>query len=418
MSVIIETLAIDGGTPVRNRDAPWPSWPRISQTEWSRRIEPALKQVYFSGVEGLPAPTSATFARKFAEYCGAEHGQMVVHGTDAIAAALTGALDLHACDDAGEVILPNYTFIATASAPLDRRCTLALVDIDSKTFTIDPDAIERAIRPGETKAILPVHLGGHPADMERIMEIARKHGLKVIEDCAQSHGAICAGRKVGSHGDAAAFSFQSSKGLTSGEGGAVTTNDPEIHARVAAFKDVGRHPSGEQWEYPRLGWNYRPSEYLAALLLVRLDDLEAQVEHRCRMAALLNAELSKVPGITTPHTAAWCTRHAYHLYAVLVDPLRFGGRSRNDVVDALNAEGIPARRGYRTPLSEQPALLELRQRHPRAIRTLDCPNVQFTCNHSIWFVQTALHGDEQDMADIVRGFEKVQRGFGGGAEKG
>ncbi len=410
MPVMNEQLAVAGGTPVRDvKLKPWPEWPVADEAQWRTRVEPALREVFLSHVEGLPGPGAQAFGAKLAGYCGAKFGRMVSHGTDAIAAALAGALDLQAWEEGGEVILPNYTFIATASAPLDRRCTLAFVDIDPDTFTIDPAAIEQAIVPGKTRAIIPVHLAGHPANMRRIMEIARKHGLKVIEDCAQAHGAICDGRQVGSIGDAGAFSFQSSKNLCSGEGGAVTTNDQGIDDRVTAFMDVGRHPRGERWEYPRLGWNYRPSEYLAALLSLRLDDLEAQSQHRVRMAKILSDHLRQVPGITPPQWGSWCTRHAYHLYNMLYEPAHFGNKSRDEVVAALRAEGVPVVAGYTQTLSQSPALSRQRERFPETIRALPCPNAEHVCSRSMWLTQNVLLANESDMAEIAETMAKVRR---------
>ncbi len=406
-------LAIKGGRPVRDvKCRPWPTWPVVSEQEWVQRVEPALRSVYLSGVEGLPGPRAEVFGKRFAEYCGTKYARLVSHGTDAISAALAAALDLDGNRDGGEVILPNYTFIATASAPLDRRCTLAFVDIDLATFTIDPKAVEAAVVPGRTKAILPVHLTGHPANMAALMSIADRHGLAVIEDCAQSHGAKCDGRMTGSIGHAGAFSFQSSKNLTAGEGGAVTTDDPEVDARVEAFMDVGRLPARGRWEYPRFGWNFRPSEYLATLLTLRLEDLEAQTRHRERTASYLSQRLAQIPGVTPPRPAAWCTRHAYHLYSILIAPDEFGGRTRDDVVEALRAEGIPCMAGYTTPLSDVPAISQIRSRCPEAIRVLPCPNTENACRHAIWLAQQMMLADERDMDDIAEAFAKVQKAFG------
>ncbi|MDP6506643.1 MAG: DegT/DnrJ/EryC1/StrS family aminotransferase, partial [Planctomycetota bacterium] len=161
MSTTTAKLAIDGGTPVRDRESnPWPTWPHNTEEIWQDEIEPALKKVYLGRQEGLPATNSEAFGEAFAKYCDAEYGIMMPHGTDAIAAGLTGALDLDGLGDGGEVIIPNYTFIATASAPLSLGCSLALVDMDRESFTILPEAIEAAIT-GRTVAILPVHIGGH-----------------------------------------------------------------------------------------------------------------------------------------------------------------------------------------------------------------------------------------------------------------
>jgi dTDP-4-amino-4,6-dideoxygalactose transaminase len=248
--------------------------------------------------------------------------------------------------------------------------------------------------------------------MARINAIAKAHGLQVIEDGAQAHGAESDLGRVGTLGDAAAFSFQSSKNLTSGEGGLVTTNSQAIAGRVVAFMNVGRSPAGYRWDYPRLGWNYRPSEYLAAILDVRLDDLDEQMARRSRMAAVLDERLAEIPGVKPPVKARWCRRHAYHLYAVLLDPSAFGGRSRDEIVAAVSAEGVPCSAGYKEPLSESPAIREHQRCRPGSIRVLDCPNTQTVCARSLWLGQNMLLGDEPDMEDIVAALAKVQRVFG------
>jgi dTDP-4-amino-4,6-dideoxygalactose transaminase len=407
-----DQLALHGGTPVRDvKRNPWPRWPATSEAQWRQQVEPAFRAVYESGHEGLRGEQARQFADAFARYCQTAHARLVVHGTDAIAAALSAALDLDAWGPGPQVIVPNYTFIASASAVLDRRCPVKFVDVDRQTFTLDPQAVEAAIEPGRTGAIMPVHLGGHPANMAAINAIAVRHGLKVIEDCAQAHGARCDGRMVGGLGDVAAFSFQSSKNLTSGEGGAVTTDHAEIDARVHAFMDVGRHPQGEQWQYPRLGWNYRPSEYVAALLHARLGSLEAQTEHRRVNADYLSDCLGQLPGVTPPATAPWCTRHAYHLYCMLVDSHGFAGRSRDQIVQALRAEGIPVVAGYTQPLADQQALRDLRQRYPQSHQVDPCPNTQWICDRSIWLPQSVLLAQRRDMDDIVEALAKVQRAF-------
>ncbi|MDA1193134.1 MAG: DegT/DnrJ/EryC1/StrS family aminotransferase, partial [Candidatus Poribacteria bacterium] len=350
------------------------------------------------------------FGASFAEYCGAEHGVMMPHGTDSIMAALTGVLDLDGFEDAGEVIMPNYTFIATASAALDRRFTIAFVDIDPDTFTLLPEAVEAAITE-RTRAILPVHIGGHPADMDALRAIATKHGLKLVEDCAQAHGAQVNGARVGSLGDAAAFSFQSSKNLTSGEGGAVTTNDKDVRDRVIAFMDVGRHPDGGRWEYPRMGWNYRPSEYLAALLNVRLRLLEDETLRRNENGDYVRKFLNDMSGITPPRIAPYCSMHGYHLYMMKYDADGFGGHSRGEFLAALNKEGVPCTSGYGQVLSEHEGLKRLASKYPHLMRTLPCPNVEKVCAESVWFYQNQLLGTRDDMNDIVESIAKIQKAF-------
>ncbi len=409
---VSEKLALEGGTPVRDTEKkPWPAWPRNTQEEWEHKIEPALREVYLQTVEGLPAPRGEAFGQALAAYCDARYGIIMPHGTDAISAAVAGALDLDGLGDGGEIIIPNYTFIATASAPLSTRCSLALVDIDPVCFTIHPKTVEAAIT-SQTVGILPVHVGGHPADMDGLNAIAEKHNLVVIEDCAQAHGAEYKGHKVGPLGHVGAYSFQSSKNLTSGEGGCILTNNQEIRDRAYAFKDVGRRPGGERWEYPRHGWNYRTSEYTAAILLQRLPRLEAQTRIRNENAAYLSKALEQIEGIMPPRHHPWVTRHGYHLYMMLYDPDAFGGRTRDAFVKALQAEGIPSTPGYKRPLTDEGALKTVSQQYPHLVRRLPCPNVEFACNHSIWLYQSMLLGTQKDMDDIVDAVAKIKRAFG------
>ncbi|MCH2664247.1 DegT/DnrJ/EryC1/StrS family aminotransferase [bacterium] len=407
----IDKLAIEGGNPVRNTEKnPWPEWPNNQEADWERELEPALRDVYLSRSEGLPATQGEAFGASFAAYCDGRYGIIMPHGTDAISAAIAGALDLDGIGEGGEVIIPNYTFIATASAALSVRCSLSLVDIDPVSFTILPEAIEAAITE-RTVGILPVHLGGHPADMDSINEIAKRHDLVVVEDCAQAHGAEVNGKKVGSLGDVGAFSFQSSKNLTSGEGGCIVTNDIDIRDRAYAFKDVGRRPGGERWEYPRLGWNYRTSEYLAAILLMRLPTLEDQTKQRNDNAAYLSNALETIDGITPPGWRPWVTQHGYHLYMSLYDPEAFGGRTRDEFLAALRAEGISCTPGYQRPLTDEGALKTILDRYPDKVRRNDCPNIEHVCAHSFWFYQSMLLGSREDIDDIIQAIHKVQAAF-------
>ncbi len=406
--------AIEGGAPVRDTQVrPWPTWPVVGGDQWLDKLEPALREIYFSRVEGLGGSWQERFSEQFAIYCATKHCCLLSHGTEALSAALAAALDLDGFGDGGEVIVPNYTFIASASAVLDMHCEVALVDVDPQTFTLCPDAVRQAIRPGRTRAIMAVHIAGQPCDMKSLIAIAEEHGLMVIEDCAQAHGAIHDGKPVGGLAHAAGFSFQSSKNLCSGEGGAVTSNDTAIHNRVVGLMNAGREPRGARWKYARIGWNYRPSEYVAAVLSVRLDDLEKQTEHRTRMADYLSQQLSAVPGITPPRRGQWCTRHAYHLYPMLIDESQFGGRSRDEIVEAVNAEGITVSSGYTDLLSNQSGLKQLAADHVDAVRVEPCPVTEDVCRRSIWVFQEMLLASESDMDDIVAAFAKLQRAFAG-----
>jgi dTDP-4-amino-4,6-dideoxygalactose transaminase len=409
-----DKLAIENGTPVRDtRERPWPGWPAVSDAEWREKVEPALRRVYESGAEGLGGREQDEFARRFAATCGVPHCCLVSHGTDALSTALAAAMDLDGSGDGGEVIVPNYTFIASASATLDMQCGVVLTDIDPRTFTLCPDAVERAIRPDRTRAIMAVHIAGHPCDMIAINAIAEQHGLVVVEDCAQAHGARHDGLPVGGLGDAAGFSFQSSKNLCSGEGGCVTTTDTAIHNRAVGLMNSGRLPHGERWRYARIGWNYRPSEYVAALLNARLDDLEPQSVQREGMAEHLSRQLEAIPGVTPPVLRPWCTRHAFHLYCILIDEASFGGRSRDDIVEAVLAEGVPAMAGYTDLLSNQPGMKQFATDHPHAVRVEPCPVTEEICRRSIWIAHQILLAEREDMDDIATAFAKVQRAFAG-----
>jgi dTDP-4-amino-4,6-dideoxygalactose transaminase len=404
-------LAAEGGTPVRNIKAkPWPDWPANTEKEWEEEIAPMLKEVYLNKSEGLPAPMGARFGQAFAAYCDASFGMMMPSGTTSIAAGISAALDLDGMVDGGEIIIPNYTFIATASAPLSVRCSLALVDIDPVSFTMLPEAVEAAIT-DKTVALLPVHLGGHPADMDSLNKIAEKYGLKVIEDCAQAHGAEHKGRKVGSLGHVGAFSFQSSKNLTSGEGGCLLTSDKEIRDRAWAFRDVGRRPGGERWEYPRLGWNYRTSEYLAGILLTRLTHVEGQTDLRNKNAAYLTRNIESVGGLIPPKWRPWVTQHGYHLYMMLYESEAFGGKSREDFIAALSGEGIPCSPGYRRPLTDEGGLKTVADKYPHLIQRPPCPNVESTCKRSVWLHQNVLLAPQDEMDDIVEAITKIKNAF-------
>ena len=191
----------------------------------------------------------------------------------------------------------------------------------------------------------------------------------------------------------------------------VTTNDKDIHDRVCAFMNVGRAPGGARWEYPRLGWNYRPSEYLAAILLVRLELLEAQTDRRNRNAAYLSTALEAIEGITPPQLAPWVTKHGYHLYCLKYNPEGFGGKSRQEFVTALSAEGVPCSIGYRSPLSEEPGMAHVAEKYPHLIRALPCPNAALVCEQSVWLFQNMFLSSEKDMAQIVEAITKIHKAW-------
>ena len=295
-------LAINGGHPVRS--APFPAWPVSDERE-----ERLLLDVLHSGKWSiLNGDKVKTFQEKFAAYQDAKFAICVPNGTLAIQMALM-ALDIQPGD---EVIAPAYTFIATVSTVIQIGARPVFVDIDPDTYDIDATKIEAAITP-KTRAILPVHLAGQPADMGAVLEIARKHDLVVIEDACQAWGAEWDDRRVGALGSLGAFSFQLGKNITAGEGGAIVTNDPELYERCWSLHNVGRTRNGAWYHHEILGLNLRMTEWQGAILLAQLERLEEHYPLREKNARYLSAALTSLGGLSPLPADPQVTRHARHL---------------------------------------------------------------------------------------------------------
>lgn len=403
----LSELAIKGGEPVRKK--PFHSWPVYDEKELA-----ALKEVLYSGVWGTGGKKKEEFIEKFAAYHDAKYGVMVVNGTAAIMVALLAA-DVGAGD---EVIVPPYTFLATASAPLYVNATPIFADIDPETYCIDPDKIEEVITK-KTKAIIPVHIGGCPADMDRIMEIAQEHELVVIEDCAQAHAAEWRGTKVGTIGDMGAFSFQSSKNVTSGEGGIILTNDRKLYELCWSYHNCGRHLEGAWYEHYLLGGNYRMTEFQAAILLVQLERLKEQTKTRNENASYLSKRLFQIEGITPQKRDPRVTTHAYHLYIFRYDSEKFQGLPRSEFLEALRAEGIPCSKGYlplyKLPFIESTRVKESQRFHEEEVdySKLALPVTERACyEEGVWFNQRMLLGTKEDMDDIANAITKIKENVG------
>lgn len=400
-------LAVNGGTPVRDTTArPWPAWP-----QWDEREAAALLEVLHSGVWGSHAGGQVrAFEAEFARFQDAEYGVCNCNGTVSLEVALRAA----GISSGDEVIVPPYTFIATASAVLMTNGVPIFADIDPDTYNLDPKAAEAAITP-RTKAIIAVHIGGCPADMDAFPELARKHNLVLIEDCAQAHAAAWRGRKVGAIGDMGCFSFQSSKNINAGEGGIILTNSKEYHERCWSIINVGRIPDGAWYEHHVLGSNYRLTEFQGALLRVQLTRLEEQAARRWENAKFLNEELAKIPGIRPLQVDDRVTMHAYHLYIFRYDSAAFGGMSREQFTAALTAEGIPCSVGYvplyRTDLFRtQGTVAGAKVDYTKVY----CPVAERACaDEAIWLFQSMLLGSREDMQDIVDAVAKIQAATAG-----
>ena len=333
-------LAIEGGRPVRAR--PFAPWPHFEEDEVAAAVTTLRsgRVNYWTGEEGR------RFEQDFARFVGCAHGIALTNGTVALELALL-ALGIGPGD---EVIVTCRTFIASASCIVRVGATPVMADVDAASQNVTAETLRAALTP-RTKAVIAVHLAGWPCDMDPILAFARTNGLKVIEDCAQAHGATYHGAPVGSLGDVAAFSFCQDKILTTGgEGGLVATNDPELYERMWRFKDHGKNrramaanaPSrGFRWVHDDFGTNWRLSEVQAAIGRIALEKLPGWLERRRRHAAILTAGLAKLPALRVTRPGPGFG-HAYYKYYAFVRPERLQpGWDRNRVMAAIAAEGVP-----------------------------------------------------------------------------
>jgi len=244
-----------------------------------------------------------------------------------------------------EVIVPDFTFVATASAVLFAGALPVLVDVTPDTYCIDPDLVEAAIT-GRTRAIIAVHMGGHPADLDRLAQIAKRHNLALVEDSSHAHGSEWKGRRVGAIGDIGTFSFQQSKLMTAGEGGIIVTNDPELEKRARSVHDCGRMPG--EWFYSHFiyGSNYRLSEWQGAILSQQLKRADQLAAIRVRNAAFLDQALLQIEGITPQREDPRVTCNGHYAYIFHYDRAAFGGLPTEKFIQAFNAEGIPTQASY------------------------------------------------------------------------
>lgn len=413
------TPALLGGKPVRTR--PFPAYPVIGDEE-KRAVMEVLDSGQLSTFSAsrqgfLGGRKIQAFEAAFASYHGVSHAIAVNSATSGLHAAVA------ACEigPGDEVLVPPYTFTATATAVLHHNAIPVFVDVDPVTFCMDPDRIEAAITP-RTKAIIPVHLLGHPADMDRILDIARRHGLKVIEDCAQAPGARDKGRLVGTMGDCGVFSFQETKNLATGEGGMVITNDPDLAERVRMIRNHGEAVvAGEARKYltSTIGWNYRMTEIEAAIGIVQLGKLNRLNQGRRDLAAYLLDRLPRHAGLVYPVEAAHA-HHVYHVFGMTYDEAAVG-LPRARFSEALVAEGIPVGLGYPRPLYHNPLFQERlaygKQGCPFTCHLYQgavsyakglCPVAEDLCARTaLWTFVVRPPATETDMQDIVDGFEKV-----------
>ena len=399
-------LALLGGK--RAKIKPFPQWPQYDETERQALNEVLESRVWWR----TPGNRTLEFEKAFAKYHGAMHGIAVTNGTAAIEVVMA-ALGIGPGD---EVIIPDFTFVATASAVLFAGALPVMVDVLADTHCIDPSLVEAAITP-RTKAIIAVHMGGHPADLDRLTEIADKHHLALVEDSSHAHSTEWRGRRIGTFGCAGTFSFQSSKLMTAGEGGIIITNDDHLERYARSVHDCGRMP--REWFYSHYiyGSNYRLSEWQGAVLNAQLARLDDQTQLRHRNARVLDQLLMKVEGITPQKLDPRCTRNGHYAYIFNFDRNAFAGISTEEFIKAFNAEGIPTQASY-PPLHEldvfrsgeyRKKLSGSQKTEAHAFLKQTFPETQKAAWEAVWIPQPTLLGDEEDMREIASAVSKIHK---------
>ncbi|HVM49082.1 MAG TPA: DegT/DnrJ/EryC1/StrS family aminotransferase [Candidatus Acidoferrum sp.] len=411
----ISKPAICGGNPAH--PGSWPTWPVFGEPEEQRLLESLRSGEWFRYYKN--AVQVKSFEDAYAQRAGAKYCVATSSGTSALYTSL-GALDIGPGD---EVILTPYTFVATYNVIVLNYALPIFVDVDLETFQLDPGKLEAAITEN-TRAIIPVHIGGNVADMDRIVEIADRHRIPVIEDACQAHLSEWRHKMVGNWGRCGCFSFQASKNLNCGEGGAILTNDAEFAHRCELFQDQGRARktaagNADDFAYSgNRGTNMRMSEWQGAILRAQMTRLEEQSDRRWQNAQYLSKLLCEIPGIAPARLYDGCTRSAYHLYMFRYDKEHFDGLPHDKFIGALNREGVPSGGGYSQLNSDKYVTSLPNNRHYQKLygkEALDrwhkqahCPQNDKLCAQSVWLAQTMLLGSRTDMDQIAEAIRKIQ----------
>ncbi len=404
----IKKLAIHGGEQVRQ--SAWPSWPVWERTAEDEVIEMLRSGKWWRG----RGDHVAEFEQAYAELMGAERCLATASGTSALLVA-THVLGIDAGD---EVLVSPYTFIATYNVIFMNKALPVFVDSDPETFLMNPENIEEKIT-DRSSAVIPVHIYGLPVDMDKVNSVAGKNNLKVIEDACQAWLGEYKGKKLGTLGDLGCFSFQNSKNLPAGEGGAVVGNNHEIMDKCYSFHNCGR-PYGSvkaTSKYPTRGSNRRMQQIQAITLLSQMNRIKNDADIRLKNAQYLDQKLAEIPGIYPARLVEGDNRSAYHMYPFRFVSKEFGGVSRNNFMSALRAEGIPCSsgygkqnydglieealnsRGYKRLFSEK-RLKQWREQN-------QLPGNDQLASEAITFYQSILLGNTSDMDDIVNAITKI-----------
>ncbi|MFN3325817.1 MAG: DegT/DnrJ/EryC1/StrS family aminotransferase [Bryobacteraceae bacterium] len=406
-AAVNERPALLGGKPVRSQ--PFPAWPKFDQTE-----ERALTAVLRSGkwFRGSGAEVQR-FEDQYASMMNAKHCLATANGTSALIVSMQ-ALGV---GPGKEVILPPYTFVACVNAILMLHAVPVFVDTDPETFQMDARKLEAAIS-DRTAAIMPVHMGGNTADLDSILAIAAKRKLPVIEDACQAHLAEWRDRKAGTLGTTGCFSFQASKNLNSGEGGAILTGDESLLERCYSFHNNsrGKKVDSYNFSYQGRGANFRMTEFQAALLLGQMSRLQEQARTREQNGKYLSELLRGVAGIQPAREYDGCRRNAYHLYMMRYRKEHFAGLPRAVFLKALRAEGIPASAGY-VPLNKEPFIKSALATPVYQVMYKDrvagweernqCPENDRVCEEAVWLTQNVLLASRSEMEQIATAIRKI-----------
>jgi len=405
----MDKLAINGGTPARTKELI--SWPVHGPEEQKRMAEVVASGEWWWG------KNVREFERQFADYHGAKHGISCSNGTIGLIIALK-TVGITAGD---EVIVPAYTFVASATAVTQINAIPVFADIDPDTANIDLASAEKLVGP-RTRAIMLVHFAGLPVDMDAAKAFAKKHNLRIIEDACHSWGSQWKGKGTGALGDIGSFSFQFSKNITAAEGGIILTDDDELAAIAKSYTHVGRLEDKPWYDHYLLSGNNRMTEFQAAILLAQMERLPVQTDKREANAAILDAGLADVPGIYLSPRPAEVTRRSWHMYLCRHTAEEFGGLPRAKFLEALTAEGVPCSGGYLHPVYKNPCFQTLNDSprpedkalsdecNARGIRYCDisCPATeQYCAEESVWLPHRLLLEEREDMETIVAAIKKI-----------
>ncbi|HTT93433.1 MAG TPA: DegT/DnrJ/EryC1/StrS family aminotransferase [Solirubrobacterales bacterium] len=400
--------AILNGTSVRAGKS-WPRWPQWDESERAR-LDEVLTSGAWSNSRGEQA---RLWAAEFAASQGARHGLPLTNGTHTLEAALVAC----GIGEGDEVIVPALTFVATATAALALNAVPVLVDVEADSLCIDVAAAAAAITE-RTRAVMAVHLGGRPCDLDALVDLCAKHDLALIEDCAHAHGSRWAGRGVGTFGSFGSFSLEAGKLITAGEGGALITDDEALRDRAWECVDCGRAPGRRGHQHATAGSNLRMTEWQGGVLRAQMERFPQQHRRRVEHARLLDEALAGIPGLRPQSGDPRIDSRAYYVYILHYDPAEFAGLPLPGFEAALAAEGVELGLCYpslnRLELFRQ---AHFSPRHRATAPTVDysaqrLPRAEAAASDTLWLYHPMLLAEPEDVLDIARAIERIQRHAG------